>query len=278
MRNRERHSTQSTVNPDIASTTHELKALHARTAVTPPEANKDKTRRLGHAPIVGTLALAITLGVGAFIGTRGGESQPTPERTEPTQSAPATPGEVNEADVAEFGISALEVDNDPALFAEAYYGEINEFINYGVDEDVASSDRRLVMDDEDYIAEISENINADFVNNMFVPEWQNDAILSEYVQSLLDVAASTRLVRLKTYAKNMDEIKEPYERGFIVDSAVHTDNGGTSYRILGHGYDNRDLNNAAEWLGGNVPNTEKLDGVFDTKIVDGKVLISGVSY
>ncbi len=178
MRNRERHSTQSTVNPDIASTTHELKAIHAQPSVIPPEANKDKTRRLGHAPIVGTLALAITLGVGAFIGTRGGESQPTPERTEPTQSAPAVPGTNDsessapspevESELDKYGISAAEYSTFEEV-ATAWTEKIDEYL-------ASSSDTYDEPGDPNYLDAI------------YGSDWQSNPELSANVTYLQETS------------------------------------------------------------------------------------------
>lgn len=68
MKHRERGQVQSPTNPDIASSTHDLKAMHAQPAVIPPEANRDKTGRFGHLPFaVGGLALVAALTGGGIM-------------------------------------------------------------------------------------------------------------------------------------------------------------------------------------------------------------------
>lgn len=94
MSNRERNSTRSTNNPDIASDVHELKALHAEPSVTPPEANRDKTRRVGHFPlVVGGLAVTTAAIVGGYFATKGDADPASAPKKDPEASAPVVPGE-----------------------------------------------------------------------------------------------------------------------------------------------------------------------------------------
>lgn len=100
-------------DPDIAQTTHELKATYARPAVTPPEANKDKTQRIGHLPLMaGGAAVAIAAVAGGYFATRGGDSDPTSGR--PTESVSALPNapEVNtESKEAVIGQAGSTLEN-----------------------------------------------------------------------------------------------------------------------------------------------------------------------
>jgi len=164
----EHRRTQPTeINPDVAHTTEELKANYARPSVLPPEANKDKTRRIGHFPLligVGAAGLAATIGL--YIANQG-DGDPTSGR--PTESTSALPNNTNTPEVQ------------------------NEVSKYGIDiasyhtfEDVV---RAFYQKSGEYQASAKtydEQGNPKYLEALFGADWETNPELSEYVGDLRD--------------------------------------------------------------------------------------------
>ncbi len=134
------HRRTKSENPDIAQSTDELKATYARPAIIPPEANKDKTRRVGHLPLIaGGAALAITVVAGGYFATRGGDNDPASGR--PTENTSALP---NNPENSQGG----EVTPDPNDLSEldtpASAEQIKEALKPVTSKEYATADKALV--------------------------------------------------------------------------------------------------------------------------------------
>lgn len=274
-----RRTQQSETNPDIAHTTEQMKANYARPSVLPPEANKDKTRRIGHLPLIaGGAAVAIAALGGGYFATQG-NSDSRPNRSETSTGATATPGEVdsnNETTDVEFGLSVTEYEKDPEALAYAFNDQLNAFYIAGVDEKVASADARYEMSDEEYVDLISTEIDQAFVDALFVEDWQKNPALVELVGGTVEIAHSTRWGRLVTYGGGTEE-KEPYVRGRTLDDATGTINPLTT-TMRWHEFDNRDMNTVESSMTGVDPNTETGGATYTWVVVDDQLKISDSEY
>jgi len=170
----EHRRTQPTeTNPDIAHTTEELKSNYARPSVLPPEANKDKTRRIGHLPLMaGGAAVAIAAVAGGYFATRGGEKQSTdPIDTEPSVSAPAVPGETE--------VSSPEVEGDLSKYGI-------EAEKYQTFEDVVTAFYQKSSEYQASAKTYDEQGNSKYLEALFGTNWETNPELSEYVGDLRD--------------------------------------------------------------------------------------------
>jgi len=136
----EHRRTQPTeINPDIAHTTEELKANYARPSVLPPEANKDKTRRVGHLPLmigVGAAGLAATIGL--YLANQG-DGDPTSGR--PTESTSALPNTPENSQGGEVTADPKDLsDLDTPASAE----QIKEALKPVTSKEYATADKALV--------------------------------------------------------------------------------------------------------------------------------------
>ncbi len=277
MRNRERNRTQ--VNPDIASTTDELKANYAQPSVIPPEANKDKTRRVGHLPLMlGAGATAIAVVTGGYFALEG-KSKPSPQGSGTENSGVVNPGE-NDPIVKTpelDGLSAAELGNDTEAIVNEYYRDLNQFFITGASKESASADERYTMSDSEYVDKISVDINASFIDTYFVPNWGENPNLVEYVADMMSNAKITRWARIGTYGGGTGNI-EPYECGYVLED-IEPSNDPLSASTRWKMYDNRDMNMADEGsLTGVDPNTLTGGDTITWIKVGDKLKIEDVTY
>lgn len=274
-----RRTQQSETNPNIARTTEELKALEARPSVIPPEANKDKTGRAGHLPwIAGGVVTAIVL-TGGYLASRGGE-EPSSDQPRETQGGPVNPGEAENNEktetITEFGLDPATYEKDPEALAHAFNEQVNAFYIAGVDEKIASADKRYEMQDDEYVDYISTEIDQEFVNALFVKDWHENPNLVELVDGTLSIAHSARWGRLVTFGGGTDE-KEPYVRGKELDEVTGTTNPLTT-TMRWHEFDNRDMNTVESSMTGVDPNTETGGATYTWVVEDGQLKISDSTY
>lgn len=233
-------------------------------------------------PVIGLVALGAVLGAGLTGYKASGNDKAPAERdtTEPVASAPVTPGKSEETQPANpegesttaFGISAAEFEANPEQLAREFYAQLNEYYIAGADEAAATADRKYEITMDEYIHEISEPIDIEFIDNLFVEGWQDNPELAEYVHSVEYVAQTTRQVRIMTYSGGTDNI-EPYVRESIVDEVVATTDPLTT-SVRWHGQDNRDMNIAEDVTTGEDPNQNTGGSTFTWTNVSGQLKIS----
>lgn len=236
----------------------------------------------------GAVAGLVAVG-GAIAGVAAsGNNEATPNETRPTASAPANPGETGsvapqpEADPAsgpfEFGIDASEFAGNPELLAKEFNRQNNQYWIAGADEKAAKADERFTMTLEEYVTHLSSEIDAQFIEEMFVPNWEENPELAEFVNTNIKIAHGARQLRIATYTGGEEDL-EPYVRETIIDEAIGTvDPLVTNTRW--HERDNRDKNTVETMLEGSTvdPNTQTGGTTFTWEVIDGQAKISGVSY
>lgn len=129
-----RPSSSQETNPDIAESPAELKANYARPSVIPPEANKDKTRRIGHLPLMmGGAAVAIGAVAGGYFATRDSEkTEPKSPDTSTVQVDKMTPLERLDKDLG-FDADIMDGKYTPLEVNGAIAGIFTDIINDSVD-------------------------------------------------------------------------------------------------------------------------------------------------
>ena len=259
----------------LGRTTYEERV--GKTAVVPPEHRdvKQDKKSLGWkkpAAVVALLGAAAAGTFGILKATTGENNSVTPNE-EPTISAPVVPGETIEVSTLKFGISSVEYANDPEALGKEYYSQFNKFLIAGVDEKSANASSRFETPLPEYVDSLSTTINQEFVESIFAPGWESDPELAAYVQSIADVAHSTRTNRIISYGGGTDNQEQGlYVREFRVDEiSGTTDPLETSIRW--HGYESRDMN-----ANGINPNEDTGGDIFTWKEIDGQLKITGVSH
>lgn len=181
----------------------------------------------GHMPwIAGAVATAIVVGGGLVLKFTGGDkegSAESPART-PDTTATATTGETpsdseTNNSTVEFGISANEFANNPEALANEYYTQHNTMMIAGITQEVRNADRRFELTDREYVSEIAQPIHEDFVDKMFVSNWEENPELADYVNTLLEISLDTKEIRLKT-DPTKPENTEPYERKLVLEKVT----------------------------------------------------------
>lgn len=250
----------SETNPDIAHTTDALKANYARPSVYPPEANKDKTRRVGHLPLMaGGAAVAIAAVAGGYFATRGGDVT-SPEQSSTTQSGPANPGELEPnskewtpeslvPELSELELSAEEYSDGEQL-TRAYISLTNDWMMAGGSkESLDNQDYSITLDE--WVHSISTPIDTAYTDALFVDNWQHDESLKLEVEDMQNDHRIYVMASLKTQSDS-----EPYVYYRSVESTgeeLNTPNQIIStYRYTSH--DNFDKNSAYRAI------TESLEG------------------
>lgn len=227
----------------------------------------------GKIAVAGGVAVVATGLVGAAAGGVFGGSEKTAPDQRPTASAPEKPSATEEY---KFGLSTAEYANNPEALATAYYDQQNAFQIAGATEEAANADKRFEMPLLEYVDYISKDIDAAFVDAFLIDNWQDNPHLVAFVDANIDVAHSTRALRLTTYSGGTED-KEPYVREVVLDEVSGTvDPLTTSARW--HGRDNSDMNTAEESATGVDPNTETGGSTFTWVDVDGELKISDVTY
>lgn len=264
------------------------KTFHGKKAKLKPEQTDDVLLGRAAAPaerpgfvkraVIGTTAVLAT-GVGVVgYNTLGGDDT-EPSKPQGSNSAPANPGESKgstqeQEQTVEFGISAAEFRDNPEALATEYYEEqYNPLLIAGINKEMATSSESLSTEPQIYVIEKTQHIDQEFINELFVPDWQDNPRLAEYVGSVLDVAHSVRWARMLSSDQD-GEI--PYERKAIPTKVTGTvDPLTTSVRWRGE--DNQDVAQVGN-LTGVDPNTLTGGGTFTWVEVDGKLKISDVTY
>lgn len=162
-------------NPDIAESTHDLKALHAQPAVTPDKEHRDKKgmslkTKLG----LGLAGLGIA-GTAGFIGkSLAGGSEAAPAPREPEASAPVTPGETAEP------TPEVEPEVDKYSLAVADYSTFEEVV------------RAYYVKDSEYLASASDTYDQPgdpkYLEALYGAGWENNPELAEYVSDIRDIS------------------------------------------------------------------------------------------
>jgi len=217
----------------------------------------------------GTAAVVLTGGEPGRPDTSSNGAQPNTDPAEVENTGEAQP-------ITEFGLDVATYEKDPEALARAFNEQLNAFYIAGVDEKVASADERYTMSDSEYVDILSAEIDQEFIDALFVENWQNNPNLVELVDGFKAVAHSTRWGRLVTYAGGTEN-KEPYVQEVILDEVTGTlDPLTTTARW--HGFDNRDMNTVENSMTGVNPNTETGGFTYTWKVVDGQLKISDSEY
>lgn len=126
---------QNTTNPDIADSTHDLKALHAQPAVVPPREHRDE--RMGWKKPAAVVALlgagaAAAFGITKAVGDHESANH-VPERS-PSTSAPANPAETN-PNVLKLpkGVATMFAETDPGQQQAAFDQAMSPILTKRVD-------------------------------------------------------------------------------------------------------------------------------------------------
>lgn len=175
----------------------------------------------GHMPwIAGVVATAIVVGGGLVLKFTGGDKEGSAENPAPTPDTTATAitGETDNSTV-EFGISANEFANNPEALANEYYTQHNTMMVSGITQEVRNADRRFELTDREYVSEIAQPIHEEFVDKMFVSNWEENPELANYVNTLLEISLDTKEIRLKT-DPTKSENTEPYERKLVLEKVT----------------------------------------------------------
>lgn len=185
--------------------------------------------RKGHMPLLaGVVTTALLVGGGIFVYNKatGSDKSGTAENPAPTPDTTATAitGETpadteTDTSTAEFGINASEFANNPEALANEYYMQHNTMMIAGITQEVRNADRRFELTDREYVSEIAQPIHEDFVDKMFVSDWEENPELADYVNTLLEISLDTKEIRLKT-DPTKPENTEPYERKLVLEKVT----------------------------------------------------------
>lgn len=219
-------------------------------------------------------------GIAGYSAMKGGEA---PERTDTTSAgATKTPGTKIEkatpeqAPAAGFGIPAEKYKANPELLGQEYYRQLNEFRIAGATEEAASSDRAYEITKEEFVAEFSTPINSEFIEDMFIPDWETNPELADYVHAELAIATRTRELRILSYGGGTDAI-EPYVRETVPESIQGTvDPLRTSTRWVGR--DNGPNTSVADNMDGQDVNTMAGGETLTWVNVGGQLKIADVTH
>lgn len=255
------------------------------------EASQGSTERSGFGwkkPIAAVALLAA--GAGIFGATRGGE-EPTPgSEREPSVSATQNPGETEasqEAEPTSFALSGPEAyQTAPEKIAEDYFDRFNSWLNSGYSADAVNDPRRQELGDEAFGAIITEPLDTQFANEMFVSDWTSNPNLTQFYDGSLQNHYGTFLLALKTAPVEDGGVaqvnEEQYQRSATPDmdtaEIITADESVISLRVDWQGSDNQDKNRAEELNGGFNPNEEA--GSYMLTFVDegGQMKLSDISY
>jgi len=219
-----------------------------------------------------------------------GSSEKAPAKSDKNTSAPAQTGEVvkdntdKEAAAPEFGLSAEQYEGNYEALAKEYYKQHNALLIAGIDKSNVTSQDRLWKDkkngvsqnDEDYIFSIANPIMDKYVDALFVPNYEDDPALADYVQTLREIAFDTKLARIKTYSS---EDKEPYVRALQTDEIAGSNDPLTT-SVTWFDSDNRTENHAADLFTDTSvdPNTQTGGETFTWVKVGDQLKISGITH
>ncbi len=224
-------------------------------------------KKLGWKKPAAAIALIGAVAAGAFgIGKMGGGDNNTAPRQETSTSASSNPGESNTAETQtdgalDFTFNAEAYADNPKQILTDFFTKFNEWQNTGYTKAATSADRRYELgDDEAYAHELNQASNEQWVQDVFVSDWQSNSNLVNWLNTDEKVHDANISIALKTGDGSNRADLEPYKRytDLDMDSVVVQSASANKIVVSGltNGRDNRDKNNAGRISVGVDPNGE----------------------
>jgi len=205
--------------------------FQGRSAVVPAEHRDEiKPRRSRGVRIIAGIAGVAVLGGGAFAGVKlfGGNANDSPEgQNRPTATAPITPGSSeNTPDTVEstqeagkFSPTELTAERyqDGGQLLRAYNAELNDWLMSGGSPETRQASLEAASS-EDYLNTVAKKYDDEYINALFVSDWQDRPQLVKEIQANKDLHGVVLNANIRTTDTGESADQEPYEQAREVTS------------------------------------------------------------
>jgi hypothetical protein len=236
-------------------------------------------------PVAGVLGLGLAAGAAVFgYNQLNGEDNSVNNRestSAPVGSVEPGNGTQKETESQDNGPTAIDYEtykDDAEGLAEAFTELRNQWLNSGYSVDLAKSDERFSMSEEEYATGIAQKTDAEYIEAMMAPGWDTNPVLVDFVNT--NIKNHDGLIQMKLITsdpKNGDD--EVYESGINLDqgtaSIVTSDDETVVLQFSWSGSDNRDQNRGEDfYINDYDPNTETGGGTYTFKNIDGSLKLA----